>query len=67
LIVKVTSTSACAVVVIGGLQPQAMATARGTADRKATGFRCGVSGVIRPDQLMEHWPVPKPSPASANI
>jgi hypothetical protein len=44
LILKVTPTSACAVAVIGGLQPQAMATARDTADRKATGFRCGVGG-----------------------
>ena len=42
LIVKVTPTSACAVAVIGGLQPQAMAAARDTADRKASGFRCGV-------------------------
>lgn len=42
LIVKVTPTYACAVAVIGGLQPQAMAAARDTADRKATGFRCGV-------------------------
>jgi hypothetical protein len=42
LIVKVTPTSACAVAVIGGLQPHAMATARDIADRKATAFRCGV-------------------------
>jgi hypothetical protein len=42
LIVKVTPASACAVAVIGGLQPQAMAAARDIADRKATGFRCGV-------------------------
>lgn len=42
LVIKVTSTSACAVAVIGGLGPNAMALAREHADLRAANFRCKI-------------------------